>query len=72
MTGDLAEHDLFRWFLDRYADVAFREEGWTTLLELSIESPDYEQWLLEAEEQFGVTIPEREAERMSSVEGDVR
>ena len=62
---------LFRWFLDHYADVEFREEGWitpeTTFHELSIESLDYVQWLLEAEEQFGVTIPERDAERMRSV-----
>jgi acyl carrier protein len=62
---------LFRWFLDHYADVEFREEGWitpeTTFQELSIESLDYVQWLLEAEEQFGVTIPARDAERMSSV-----
>jgi hypothetical protein len=35
---------LFRWFLDHYAEVEFREEGWitpgTTFRELSIESLD--------------------------------
>jgi acyl carrier protein len=63
---------LFQWFLDHYADVEFQqEEGWitpgTTFHELSIESLDYVQWLLEAEERFGVMIPERDADRMSSV-----
>lgn len=63
--------ELLRWFLDYYADVEFREEGGitpeTTFYELSIESLDYVQWLLEAEKQFGVTIPDRDAEGMKSV-----
>jgi acyl carrier protein len=62
---------LFRWFLDHYADVEFREAGWitpeTTFHELSIESLDYVQWLLEAEERFGVTIAERDADEMRTV-----
>jgi len=62
---------LFRWFLDLYADVEFREEGWitpeTTFHELIIESLDYVEWQLEAEERFGVTIPDRDGEMMRSV-----
>jgi acyl carrier protein len=62
---------LLQWFLDYYADVEFREEGWiapeTTFHELSVESLDYVQWLLEAEKQFGVTIPDRDAERIKTV-----
>ena len=63
---------LFRWFLSYYAEVEFAsQEGGitpeTTFHELSVESLDYVQWLLEAEGQFAVTIPDREAERMRSV-----
>lgn len=62
---------LFQWFLNHYAQLEFRAEGWitpeTTFLELSIESLDYVEWLLEAEEKFGVIIPERDGERMIAV-----
>lgn len=62
---------LFRWFLDHYADVEFSEPGWiipeTTFHELSIESLDYVHWALEAEEMFGVTISDEEAERLKSI-----
>jgi acyl carrier protein len=63
---------LWCWFLGHYAEVEFiPEEGWitaeTTFLELSVESLDYVEWVIEAEEQFGVTIPDREAEGMRTV-----
>jgi len=67
---------LFKWFLDHYADVEFQTEGWltprTTFHELNIESLDYVEWLHEAEKEFGVAIPEPDAERMRSVEDYLR
>jgi len=68
---------LFRWFLSYYAEVEFASEERgttpeTTFHELSVESLDYVQWLLEAEERFAVTIPDRQAERMRSVGDDLR
>ena len=56
---------LFQWFLDHYADVGFREGGGitpgTTFHELSVESLDYVEWRLEAEERFGVAIHDQDA-----------
>lgn len=39
----------------------------TRSLDLSFESPDYIEWLVEAETQFRVTIPDRDSERMTKV-----
>jgi acyl carrier protein len=62
---------LFQWFLNHYAEVECREVAWvtpeTTFDAPSGESLDFVQWLLEAEGHFGVTIPDRDAERMRSV-----
>ena len=62
---------LLQWFLNHYADVAFREPTWlnanTTFHELGVESLDYVDWLLEAQNQFDVIIPNHEAQKMRSV-----
>jgi acyl carrier protein len=39
----------------------------TTFNELGVESLDYMDWLLEAEEKLGVSIPDEEAERIMTV-----
>jgi acyl carrier protein len=63
---------LFQWFLSLYADVEFLPKGgWitaeTTFHELSADSLDYVELVLEAEEEFGVKITDLDAERMQSV-----
>jgi acyl carrier protein len=39
----------------------------TTFHDLSVDSLDYVEWLVEAEERFGVVIPDGTAERMRTV-----
>lgn len=34
---------------------------------LGVDSPDYTEWLVEAEERFGIAIPDGDAEAMGTV-----
>ena len=61
-----------RWFWGHFADVLLiPNEGFfsvdTTFQELGADSLDTVEWVLEAEEQFGVTITDLDAERMRTV-----
>jgi acyl carrier protein len=62
-----------RWFLDLFADIEFRlpkEEVITldtTFHELGVDSLDTVEFIMEAREQFGVTIGDLDAERMQTV-----
>jgi len=67
---------LLQWFLVLYADEkGIPKEGWITVQttfqqlfqELRADSLDYVELVLEAEETFGLTIPDREAERIRTV-----
>jgi acyl carrier protein len=54
---------LLDWFRGYYADEPF-ELGTTDFL---ADSLDYVEWLIEAEEHFGIFIPYADAERMQTV-----
>jgi acyl carrier protein len=62
---------LLDWFRGFYVD----EEGLdlgkitaeTTFLDLSTDSLDYVEWLIEAEQQYGIVIPDQDAERLRTV-----
>jgi acyl carrier protein len=63
---------LLRWFWGHFADVLLiPDEGFfsadTMFQELGADSLDTVEWILEAEEQFGVTITDLDAERMWTV-----
>ncbi len=58
---------LLRWFMDQFDEKGLPIAPGTTFQELSIDSLDDVEWLIKAEEQFGVTIPDREAEKMKHV-----
>jgi acyl carrier protein len=59
------------WFRDHYADVEGLDLGKittdTTFIDLSTDSLDYVEWVIEAEEQFGVVIPDTAVERIRTV-----
>jgi acyl carrier protein len=64
---------LLRWFLDLYAHIEFRvpiEEVLTldtTFHEMGADSLDTVELVVEAQEQFGVTIDDLDAERIQTV-----
>jgi acyl carrier protein len=63
--------ELLDWFRSFYADEKGLDLGKITaetrFLDLSADSLDYVEWVIEAEEQFGVVIPDATAERMMTV-----
>jgi acyl carrier protein len=63
---------LLRWFWSHFADVLLLpKEGFLTaetmFQELGADSLDTVEWIMEAEELFGVTISDLDAERIQSV-----
>jgi acyl carrier protein len=63
---------LSRWFRDHFADVLLiPKEGFysaeTMFQELGADSLDTVEWVMEAEEQFGVTITDLDAQRIQTV-----
>src|SRR4051812_47738253 len=62
---------LLRWFRSYFAHDRGLDLGRITpamtFQELGVESLDYMNWLLEAEDKFGVTIPSGDADRIMTV-----
>lgn len=60
--------NLLRWFRD-YLDVKDPATITpdTTFVELGVDSLDYMDWRLEAEQHFGIEIPDRDGEQMRTV-----
>jgi acyl carrier protein len=63
---------LLHWFRSHFFDSSgAKEASWispeTTFRELSIESLDYVEWIIEAEKQFAIKIPDNDATRLKSV-----
>jgi acyl carrier protein len=68
---------LLRWFWAHFADIVLLpKEGFfstdTTFDELGADSLDTVEWIMEAQEQFGVTIGDLDAQRMQTVADYVR
>ncbi len=68
--GDLCLicHHLLRWFRG-YLDVRDPDAITldTTFMDLGVDSLDYMDWLMEAEEMFNITLTNAEAERIDTV-----
>jgi acyl carrier protein len=71
--GDLCPEcgKLLDWFRSHYADVKGLDltkiTTETRFIDLSVDSLDYVEWVIEAEERFGVVIPDQDAERLMTV-----
>ncbi len=63
---------LARWFWTHFDDVLLLPKGGffspeTTFHELGVDSLDYVEWIVEAQDEFGVEIGDLDAERMQTV-----
>jgi acyl carrier protein len=62
---------LLDWFRAFYVDEEELDLGKITaetrFLDLMTDSLDYVEWVIEAEEEFGIVIPDRDAERLQTV-----